>query len=141
MYINQQATLPINGVPQYVSLRGEQGSLYGRSSYADLVKPFLFSKYYSFPGLIRRQKGGMQPIRRLWTELMQTDLKPCTRFGAPVIFVEGRHNQHVSAALARRYFETIETEKQFFWFEQSCHFPQWSERERFNQLVTRLLPS
>lgn len=30
-------------------------------------------------------------------------------------------------------------EQQFYWFEKSCHFPQWSESERFNTLLCDLL--
>lgn len=115
-----------------------KGSLYGRTNYNDLIKPFLFSKCYTLPDLIRRQKGSLQSIKYLWQELMQTDFESVTRFGAPVVFVEGRHDSHVSSALAKDYFDTIETEKRFVWFENSCHFPQWSESERFNRLLCDL---
>lgn len=115
------------------------GSLYGKGNYGPLVRPFLFSRWYSPADLIRRQKGGMQAIQTLWPELMHTDFEGVTRFGAPVVFVEGRHDSHVSSRLAKAYFDTIETEKQFVWFEKSCHFPQWSESGRFNRLLAELV--
>lgn len=115
------------------------GSLYGKSNYNDLVWPFLLSRHYSPLDLIRRQKGSLQAIEHLWQEVMQTDFEPQTRFGAPVVFVEGRHDSHVSSALAWDYFESIESEKQFHWFERSCHFPQWSESDRFYKLMCSLL--
>lgn len=115
-----------------------KGSLYGQTNYNNLVKPFLCSKYYSIPDLIRRQKGSLQAIQYLWQELMQVDFESQTRFHAPVILVEGRHDHHVSSALAKQYFDRIETEKQFHWFEKSCHFPQWSESERFYKLMCDL---
>ncbi|WP_343209727.1 alpha/beta hydrolase [Anaerolentibacter hominis] len=114
------------------------GSLYGRTNYNDLVKPFLFTKYYSIADLIRRQKGSLQAIRFLWQELMGVNFEGLTRFQVPVVLVEGRYDSHVSSALAKEFFDQIESEKKFFWFEKSCHFPQWSERERFNQLMIRL---
>lgn len=116
-----------------------KGSLYGRTSYNDLVKPFLCSKYYSVLDLYRRQKGSLQSIRHLWPQLMQTDFTSHVNFSVPVIFIEGRHDKHVSSDLVKDYFDTIETEKQLFWFEKSCHFPQWSEHERFNHLMIQLL--
>ena len=116
-----------------------KGSLYGRTNYNDLVRPFLFSRYYSLPDLIRRQKGSLQAIQCLWQEVMQTDFEPQTQYGAPIIFIEGRYDYHVPSALAKEYFDRIETEKQFYWFEKSCHFPQWSESERFNKLLCDLL--
>lgn len=115
-----------------------QGSLYGRSNYTPLVTPFLFSRYYSLPDLLRRQKGSLQSIRALWPALMETNFEGCTRYEVPVVFLEGRHDHHVSSALAKDYFDTIESEKQFFWFERSCHFPQWSESEKFNRLLIHL---
>lgn len=116
-----------------------KGSLYGRTNYNDLVFPFLLSRYYSLPDLIRRQKGSLQAIQCLWQEVMQTDFETQTQYGAPIIFIEGRYDYHVSSALVKEYFDRIGTEKQFYWFEKSCHFPQWSESERFNKLMYDLL--
>lgn len=115
-----------------------QGSLYGESSYWKLTKPFLCSRHYSIPDLVRRQKGSMQSIRCLWQELMETDFETVTEYGAPVIFAEGRHDRHVSSVLAEAYYGRIKSEKQLVWFERSCHFPQWSESGKFNQLMLRI---
>lgn len=116
-----------------------KGSLYGRRNYNDLVFPFLFSPYYTLPDLIRRQKGSLQAIQYLWQEVMEIDFEAQTQYGVPIIFIEGRYDSHVSSALAKEYFDRIETKKQFHWFEKSCHFPQWSESERFNRLLCDLL--
>ncbi len=116
-----------------------KGSLYGKRNYNDLILPFLFSPYYTIPDLIRRQRGSLQAIQYLWQEVMQTDFETQTRYGAPIILIEGRYDSHVSSALAKEYFDRIETEKQFYWFEKSCHFPQWSESEKFNHLLCDLL--
>ncbi|WP_195986113.1 alpha/beta hydrolase [Clostridium sp. D33t1_170424_F3] len=116
-----------------------RGSLYNRTNYRDLVSPFLFSKHYTLFDLYRRQKGSLRSIKALWQELMQVDFEGVTRYQSPILLVEGRYDSHVSSALAKEYFDTIETEKQFFWFEKSCHFPQWSESDRFNKLLAGLL--
>ncbi|MBU3878504.1 alpha/beta hydrolase [Faecalicatena sp. AGMB00832] len=116
-----------------------KGSLYGRTNYNNLVKPFLLSKYYTIPDLLRRQKGSLQAIQYLWQELMEINFESQTKYEVPIIFVEGRYDSHVSSALVKSYFDQLETEKKFFWFEKSCHFPQWSESERFNKLMAELL--
>lgn len=116
-----------------------KGSLYEKTNYNNLIKPFLFSRYYTIMDLYRRQKGSMQSIKHLWQELMQTDFENQVNYKIPVIFIEGKHDKHVSSTLVKEYFDTIETEKQFFWFEKSCHFPQWSESQRFNELLIELL--
>ena len=116
-----------------------KGSLYGRKNYNVLVWPFLFSKYYTVPDLIRRQKGSLQAIQYLWQELMQINFEDQVQYDVPLILIEGRYDSHVSSALAKDYFDKLETEKQFFWFEKSCHFPQWSESDKFNKLIIELL--
>lgn len=116
-----------------------KGSLYGKKNYNPLVMPFLFSKYYSIPDLVNRIKGGQQSIRYLWQELMETDFENVVQYEVPIIFAEGRHDKHVSAELVKSYYEKIQSEKQLVWFEQSCHFPQWSEHGKFNQMLIELL--
>lgn len=108
-----------------------KGSLYGHKNYNRFVKDFIFSREYSLTDLIHRQQGSLQSIQRLWQELMSVDFESVTTIPVPVVFVEGRHDYHVSSALAKAYFDTITTPKEFFWFEHSCHFPQWSETEKF----------
>lgn len=107
--------------------------------YNNLAIPFLLSRYYTLADLIRRQRGSLQAIQYLWQEVMQTNFEAQTQYGAPIIFIEGRYDNHVSSALAKEYFDRIETEKQFYWFEESCHFPQWNESDRFNKLICNLL--
>ena len=115
------------------------GSLYGKTNQNSLIPPFLLSKYYSLPDLIRRQKGSVQSLRRLWSELMEVNFEPILSYEVPVIFAEGHHDYHVSFDLVKRYYDTLQSEKRFIWFEQSGHFPQWSEANKFNQLVTELV--
>ena len=69
---------------------------------------------------------------------MQTDFENCRKYDVPVIFIEGRYDSHVSSALVKKYFDTLESDRQFFWFEKSCHFPQWSENEKFNSILASL---
>jgi pimeloyl-ACP methyl ester carboxylesterase len=117
-----------------------KGSLYGKKNYNRFIADYLLSPEYSLKELLSRQKGARQSIMRLWPELMLVDFEPVTAFDVPVVFVEGRGDVHVSSALAYAYYETIKNPKQFYWFEQSCHFPQWSEPEKFAGIMKSLLP-
>lgn len=116
-----------------------KGSLYGKRNYNKLIMPFLFSKYYSILDLIKRQKGSVQSIKFLWQELMLIDFESITQFKCPVIFIEGKHDKHVSSELVESYCNRIQSEKRLVWFEHSCHFPQWSESQKFNQFIISLL--
>jgi len=123
------------------------GSLYGKTNFNRFVLDFLFSADYSLKELINRQKGSLQSIKCLWQELMDVDFEEITEFEVPVTFVQGRGDYQVSSALVNDYFQTIDcvpkppkikSGKQFFWFEKSCHFPQWSEPDRFYEVMESL---
>ncbi len=116
-----------------------KGSLYGKANYNKLVKDFIFSRGFGIKDLINREKGSLQSIKYLWPELMAVSFLSATQFEVPIVLIEGRHDHHVSSALAKEYYDTITTEKRFYWMEQSCHFPQWSEPERFNQILLSLV--
>lgn len=116
-----------------------KGSLYGERSYRKLAAAVILSKEYGVRDLIRRQKGGMQSIRALWPELMDVSFESDTSYETPIVLIEGKHDYHVSSALAKEYFDTVTSEKQFYLFEHSCHFPQWSEAQRFHEVLFGLL--
>ena len=116
-----------------------KGSLYGKTNYNRFILDFLFSSDYSPKDLINRQKGSLQAIKYLWQELMDIDFEEVKAFDVPVIFVEGRIDYHVSSTLVHTYFESIKSEKQFYWFDKSCHFPQWSEPKKFFDIMNSLI--
>lgn len=115
------------------------GSLYGKSSCNKLVMDVLFSPEYRLSDLLNREKGSLQSIQFLWPELMKADFTTTTAFSVPVLFMEGREDRHVSSELAETYYNSITTSKQLYWFEKSCHFPQWSESEKFNEIMFSLV--
>ena len=112
-----------------------KGSLYGKTNFNRFIFDFLLSPDYSLKDLINRQKGSMQSIKYLWQELMDINFENITKFEVPVIFVQGRGDYQVSSVLVNEYFQTIKSKKKFYWFENSCHFPQWSEPERFYEVM------
>ncbi|MDL2323733.1 alpha/beta hydrolase [Ruminococcaceae bacterium OttesenSCG-928-A16] len=116
-----------------------KGSLYGKANYNRFVADFIRSPDYSLNDLLNRQKGSLQSIQYLWQELMDVDFENIVTFDVPVIFIEGRHDYHVSSTVVHEYFEHIKTEKQFHWFENSCHFPQWSEPQKFHDIMASLV--
>lgn len=97
--------------------------------------PELIHTYVGCGQVVNMREGALQSIRRLWPELMGVDFTPVTSFGAPVVFLEGRHDRHVPSELLAAYYESLTSPKRLHWFERSCHFPQWSEADKFNTLL------
>ena len=65
------------------------------------------------------------------------------RLDVPVVMAQGRHDQVAPGEAAERYLGSLQApSKQLVWFENSAHFPQWEERERFHEfLLTTVLPA
>ncbi|MBC7577137.1 MAG: alpha/beta hydrolase [Tardiphaga sp.] len=65
-----------------------------------------------------------------------------THFDVPIFIVAGRFDHNTDAALAHDYFTRIKAPlKQFKWFEQSAHSPQFEEPHAFNDfMIKAVLP-
>jgi pimeloyl-ACP methyl ester carboxylesterase len=101
----------------------------------------LASPAYSWSDLLRLLLGMRFSFSHLWQEAFyRTDLfKQAPKLDVPVYFFLGRHDRTVtaSAALAERYFEGLESAKgkRLIWFENSGHWPQLEESERFTTML------
>ncbi len=46
----------------------------------------------------------------------------------PVIFIAGRYDYNTPSSLVEAYYQELKApEKQFFWFEDSAHFPHFED--------------
>jgi pimeloyl-ACP methyl ester carboxylesterase len=114
-----------------------KGSLYEKTTQNAIVFDIITAREYSLKDKLNFINAQRQSLKRLWLPCMDVDFESCTAFEVPVIFIEGRQDFHVSSKLAFDYFQTITTEKQFFWFEKSAHYPQWSEPQKFFDIMKR----
>jgi pimeloyl-ACP methyl ester carboxylesterase len=115
------------------------GSWHGRKNYDNMVWDFIKSPEYSFYDIYKRQKGCVQAIKSFWPELMKTNFEDILHFQVPVIFIEGKHDNHVSSKSVEAYYNRIETEKSLYIFDNSAHFPQWEECDKYNEIMISLL--
>jgi proline iminopeptidase len=112
------------------------------------VSPWQFARWalaspaYSWGDLFRLVLGMRFSFSHLWQEAFyRTDLfKQAPKLDVPVYFFLGRHDRTVtaSAALAERYFGSLEAPKgkHLIWFENSGHWPQLEEPEKFREVLT-----
>lgn len=81
-----------------------------------------------------------RPMESAWSnpDLWSVNLSEVVRqVEVPVFFAEGRHDQLAPAEVAERYFSGLMApRKEWLLFENSAHFPQLEERERFHKLLT-----
>ena len=60
----------------------------------------------------------------------------------PVYFAVGRYDHMAPFEVSQQYFAKLDApKKEWIWFENSAHFPQWEEMEKFHDLlVNSVLP-
>ena len=103
----------------------------------------LASPAYSWSDLVRLVLGMRFSFSQLWQEVFyRTDLRQqAPRLDVPVYFFLGRHDRTVtaSAALAERYFANLDAPKgkHLIWFENSGHWPQLEEPQKFCTVLTK----
>ncbi len=78
-------------------------------------------------------------MRALAPEIMVANLKTrIPKLNLPVFLIAGRHDFVTPGKLARQYFDLLESpKKQFYWFEESAHYPHLEQTKRFAQVLTR----
>lgn len=113
------------------------GAVYGKSNYRCLETHFLSSPEYSLFDIINRVRGSKQSLKMLWIKLLKVNLfETSTKFDIPIYFIEGRHDYNAPSSIANQYYESIKAPlKELIWFENSAHFPQWEEPEKFHSIL------
>ncbi len=103
----------------------------------------LQSPAYSWLDLLKIPLGFRYSFARLWKEIFfETSLfREAPRLEVPAYFFLGRHDMVVTSAVAQRYFEKLEAPrgKQLIWFENSGHWPQFEEPEKYRAALRRVL--
>jgi len=113
------------------------GALWGQKSYWNLEKHFLNSPEYTLTDIVNRVRGSKQSIKYLWPDLMKVNLsKTATKIEIPVFFFQGKYDYNTPSVLLVKYFELLDApQKELIWFDESAHFPQWEEPEKFHESI------
>lgn len=112
------------------------GSLYGKTSYDEIVKIILFCEEYSFSDKINYLLGAKRSLEILWEPLMKVNLNSINEVEIPVYFVAGRSDYQVPSVLLEKYFETLKApQKDLIWFEKSAHSAMFEESEKFHKTM------
>ena len=116
---------------------GEFGAVWHSPEKFNRVGWMLSSIEYSWPEKLRFNRAAGRSFDLLFGDLMSTNLiEAVPQVEVPVFFAEGRYDQLAPVEVAERYFSSlIAPRKEWVLFENSAHFPQWEERERFHQLL------
>ena len=133
--------------PSYYVMRDEPMHKLGigttrqmKSVISGVFWPVMLNREYTFSEKINiwRGKSFTTKTAGLWQKLVVTDLtKKVKRLEIPVYLFHGIYDYTTSYALAKDYFEKLESPlKGFYTFEQSAHSPLFEEPERMQKILS-----
>ena len=122
------------------------GELYGSSkgAFPPILSSLICATEYTLFDKVNFFKGIFASNNLLWQELLTINLnKQVLSFEVPIYFALGRHDYEVPSVLSEQYFEIIEApKKELIWFENSAHFANTEENEKFDDLlINHVLPT
>lgn len=102
----------------------------------DYVKGFLLGSEYNlldigryYLGIVLHEKGLSKESyeKSLTDHVLKVDL--------PLYFIMGKYDHTTSTAIAKNYFDEISSSvnKEFIIYEESAHYPQFEEKEKFTK--------
>lgn len=100
----------------------------------DYLKAFLFGAEYNLRDAIRFYTASIKYQDGLIQEALDKPITDIvTEINIPVYFVMGKYDGMTSPEVAENYLHSLtgEGEKEFVLFEESAHYPQFEEEERF----------
>ncbi|MGE7543708.1 alpha/beta fold hydrolase [Sporosarcina newyorkensis] len=95
----------------------------------------LLSSEYNLLDVIRYNYGMGYSQEKLVNHMLENPLPDIvSTLDSPLYFVMGKYDYMTSSNAAKKYFDTIAAEdKHFITFEKSAHYPQFEEKEKFNE--------
>ena len=105
-----------------------------------LITSLLRSSDYSLGDVLRTLRGITDTQAALLHQINELYLDTLVpRLDVPFVMVQGRLDKVAPGDAALRYFDAlVSTNKQFVWFENSAHTPQFDEPERFRNLLCQI---
>ncbi|KKO54934.1 alpha/beta fold hydrolase [Paenibacillus sp. DMB20] len=118
---------------QYVRKYGGAARLIDNNE--DINHGLLFGPEYNLLDRIRYMRGVSYVQEILIGQAMEKPLPTIiTKLDLPVYFIMGQYDYMTSAKAAKTYFDQIDaSEKEFITYDQSAHYPQFEEKEKFSK--------
>jgi len=121
----------------------EFGALWHSPEKFDRVGWMISSVEYAWPEKISYTRAAQRSFDLLLPQLAAVDMSSAvSHVQVPVYFAVGRYDHMAPFEVSQHYFdELVAPKKEWIWFENSAHFPQWEEKEKFHDLlVNTVLP-
>lgn len=117
------------------------GEVYGSSKggFFIVLRSLLTATEFSWIDRINFFRGIFASMRLLWPQLYNINLmEQAPELKVPVYFLEGKHDYESPSILTEKYYEILKAPiKKLIWFENSAHFINAEETEKFNEFFIK----
>jgi len=106
----------------------------------DVIKGCLFSPESNGLDAIKYAYGNKLSAEKLWGTNKEFNLfNDLKKVDIPVYFCAGKYDYTTPSVLVEEYYKILEAPyKKFIWFENSAHFPQYTENDKFCDLLLNI---
>jgi len=115
------------------------GEVWGNSHGSNLkiARSVLWGQEYNIADRVSFFHVAKQSLRLLQPQLMKVNLfQEVPEVKVPIFFIAGRHDHVVPQSVAHRYYEALKApHKEWHWFEESAHMPDFEEKEKFQKFL------
>ena len=118
------------------------GALHNEKSIMAVMKKMLVSPEYSLKDLPKFIKGMIKSLKVMWGQLTEINfLEQVPELKIPIFFFVGRYDYQVPFELVEIFYKKLKAPKKFLiWFENSGHFPNFEEPDKFQEaLISEVL--
>lgn len=119
------------------------GGMWHGAEKFDRVGWMTSSVEYAWPEKLRYTHAASKSFAVFLPQLAAVDLGSTVPIvGVPVYFAVGRFDRMAPFEVSQKYFAMLAApSKEWIWFENSAHFPQWEEMQKFHDLlVNQVVP-
>jgi pimeloyl-ACP methyl ester carboxylesterase len=115
------------------------GGLWHSNEKFDRIGWMISSVEYAWPEKINYTRAAKRSFDILFPQLVAVDMNVAVpKVDVPVYFAVGRYDRMAPFEVSEQYYSTLAApKKEWVWFENSAHFPQWEEMEKFHDLLTK----
>jgi pimeloyl-ACP methyl ester carboxylesterase len=107
-----------------------------------MLTDLLTTSEYSWTDVWHLAANPFFSLEHLLDELYSVDLPTrISEVQRPIYFLQGRHDQLTPGSLVRSYYDQLRApQKEWFWLDDSAHFPFLEQPERFGQILRTAAP-
>jgi len=106
----------------------------------DIIVGSIFSPEYTGKDGIKLALGSKFTADTMWGHNKDLNfIKDMPSIKVPIYFCGGRYDYSTPSILVEEYYNKLQAPyKEFIWFEDSAHFPQFEEVDKFTKLMVRI---